>query len=191
MSFLGTMRSIGEALGVWKPATDPVGCSVGKVVFRETKRAAQIVNSARRPVALRPSTQAMLHELFPSLDVSRIRVRTKCRLPANRFMEGGSIYAMTFGYTIYWRDARLDEDNPVDLVKLIHEVVHVDQVRRLGGEKAFACEYGKGYLKGGGALPPHISRPTAYHRNPLEAEAYTFEGRFRDDDGDVIASRLP
>ena len=42
---------------------------------------------------------------------------------------------MTFGYTIYWRD-ELDESKPDDLVKLIHELVHVDQVRRNGGESA-------------------------------------------------------
>ncbi len=97
---------------------------------------------------------------------------------------------MTFGYTIYWR-ADLDEKNPVDLVKLIHEIVHVDQVRRYGSESSFACEYGRGYIEGGGSLPSYIDEPTAYHRNPLEAEAYTFDARFRDDSGHVVATRLP
>ena len=97
---------------------------------------------------------------------------------------------MTFGYTIYWRD-ELDETKPVDLVKLIHEIVHVDQVRRYGGESAFACEYGRGYLEGGGTLPTYIDDPTAYHRNPLEAEAYRFDAQFRDDSGHVVATRLP
>ena len=32
---------------------------------------------------------------------------------------------------------------------------------------------------------------TAYYRNPLEAEAYTFDARFRDDDGQVVATSLP
>ena len=97
---------------------------------------------------------------------------------------------MTFGYTIYWRDD-LDETNPDDLVKLIHEIVHVDQVRRRGDESSFACDYGRGYIEGGGTLPSYIDEPTAYHRNPLEAEAYTFEARFRDDSGRVVATRLP
>jgi hypothetical protein len=97
---------------------------------------------------------------------------------------------MTFGYTIYYRDA-LDESKPDDVVNLIHEVVHVDQVRRFGGERSFACEYGKGYLEGGGDLPAHIDRPSAYHRNPLEAEAYSFEARFQDEQGSVVPDRIP
>ena len=95
---------------------------------------------------------------------------------------------MTFGYTIYWRD-ELDESRPDDLVKLIHELVHVDQVRRNGGESAFACEYGRGYIVGGGQLPAYIDDVTAYHRNPLEAEAYNFDAQFRDDAG--CADRVP
>jgi hypothetical protein len=97
---------------------------------------------------------------------------------------------MTFGYTIFWRD-ELDETKPDDLVRLIHELVHVDQVRRHGGESEFACQYGRGYIEGGGELPAYIADATAYHRNPLEAEAYTFDARFRDDGGHVVAAKLP
>jgi hypothetical protein len=190
MSFFGTIRSVGEAFGIWKPATTPVGCKLGQVIYRETKRSAQVANFRRPHQRLRPSTRAMLRELFPDLDVDQIRVRNKSRLPSNRFNRTGRIYAMTFGNTIYWRDL-LDESDPGDLVKLIHEVVHVDQVRRYGGENGFSCEYGKGYIEGGGDLPNHIRRPTAYHRNPLEAEAYTFEAQFRDDNGRVQPDRLP
>ena len=132
----------------------------------------------------------MLRRLFPDLDVDRIRVRTRCRLPSNRFNRTGRIYGMTFGYTIYWR-GELDEDDPSHLVKLIHETVHVDQTRRLGGESPFACEYGKGYVAGGGSVPDHIDKPTAYHRNPLESEAYTFDSQFRDAKGRVVPDRLP
>ncbi len=189
MAFWGTIRSVGEALGVWQRTTD-VGCSLGRVAFRETKRSAEIVNLRRPRRGLLLPTQQMLGELFPDLDVSKIRIRDKCRLPANRFKPTGSIYAMTFGYTIYWRD-ELDEQSPRDLVKLIHEVVHVDQVRRHGGEDGFACAYGRGYLDGGGTVPPHIKDPGQYHRNPLEAEAYQFDSKFRDERGRVVASRLP
>ena len=190
MSWLGTLRSVGEALGVVEPPARSVGCTLGKAIYGETKRSAQIVNAARPRRALRPATKTLLRQLFPDLDVDQIRVRTKCRLPSNRFHRTGSIYAMTFGSTIYWRD-ELDEGNPRDLVKLIHETVHVDQARRLGGERGFACEYGKGYLLGGGEVPGFISRPTAYHRNPLESEAYTFEAGFRDEHGVVVPERLP
>jgi hypothetical protein len=189
MSLWGTLRSIGEALG-WDRKITPVGCSMGQVVYRETKRSAQVANVLRPRQMLRPATRAMLRELFPELDVDRIRIRTRCRLPSNKFSQSGRIYGMTFGYTIYWR-GELDEDDPDHLVKLIHETMHVDQVRRFGSEEAFACEYGKGYVAGGGELPGHIDRVTAYRRNPLEAEAYNFDARFRDANGTVIAGRLP
>jgi hypothetical protein len=191
MSILGTVRSMGEALGLWKSRAVPIGCSMGKVAFRETKRSARLANLTRSSEPLKQGTQAMLRQLFPDLDVSQIRVRRGCRLPANRFDERGSTYAMTFGHSIYWRDEVLDEDDPVDLVKLIHEVMHVEQTRRLGGEDKFACAYGEGYLQGGGDVPARIEGPTAYHRNPLEAEAYNFESEFRDEHGTVAPELLP
>jgi hypothetical protein len=163
---------------------------LGQSVFSETKRSAQIVNIMRRSRPLQATTIERLKPLFPDLDIENVKVRTRCRLPSNRFRETGAIYAMTFGYTIYWRD-ELDESKPDDLVKLIHELVHVDQVRRNGSESAFACEYGRGYIAGGGTLPAYIDDVTAYHRNPLEAEAYNFDSQFRDEAGRAVASRLP
>ena len=190
LSLWSTVRSVGDALGISKRPIRPVGCVLGQSIFAETKRSAQIVNIIRPRRSLQASTIARLKPLFADLDLSKIQVRTRCRLPSNQFRQTGSIYAMTFGYTIYWRDD-LDETNPDDLVKLIHEIVHVDQVRRRGDESSFACDYGRGYIEGGGTLPSYIDEPTAYHRNPLEAEAYTFEARFRDDSGRVVATRLP
>lgn len=190
MSFWSIVRSVGDTLGISKTKVVPVGCALGRSVFTEAKRSAQIVNVTRPRKLLQPSTIARLTNLFPDLDIGNVKVRTRCRLPSNRFRQTGSIYAMTFGYTIYWRD-ELDENKPEDLVKLIHELVHVDQVRRHGGETAFACEYGRGYIEGGGSVPSYIDDVTAYHRNPLEAEAYTFDAQFRDDTGRVVEARLP
>lgn len=190
MSWLGTIRSLGQAFGIRPKRTSSVGCKLGRVVYRETRRAAQIANITRPRRTLRPETLTMLQSIFPDLDVGAIRVRTGCRLPGNRFQPSGSIYAMTFGNTLYWRDD-LDESDPVDLVHLIHETTHVDQVRRFLGEDGFACEYGIGYLKGGGELPSHIAEPSDYHRNPLEAEAYRKESQYRDDRGRVVPSLLP
>jgi hypothetical protein len=48
-----------------------------------------------------------------------------------------------------------------------------------------------GYIAGGGTLPAYIDDVTAYHRNPLEAEAYNFDSRFRDEAGRAVASLLP
>jgi Domain of unknown function (DUF4157) len=185
-----TVRAVGGALGLWQEHAVPLGCTLGRSVFRETKRSAQICNLGRTARPLLPATIARIGPLFPQLDLSTVSVRERCRLPSNRFHTTGSIYAMTFGSTIYFRD-RLDEHDPGQLVHLIHELVHVDQVRRYGGEPAFACEYGRGYIDGGGELPAYIDHPTAYHRNPLEAEAYTFEALFRDARGRVDPMRLP
>ena len=190
MGWWSTVRSIADALGVATAPVEPVGCEVGTRIYRETKRAALIANVHRRGRPLEPATINRLQPLFEHADLDQVRVKTRCRLPPNRFREHGSIYAMTFGTTIYFR-GELDESNPAQLVPLIHELVHVDQVSRMGGESAFACEYGKGYLRGGGELPAYIDDVTDYHRNPLESEAYTFESRFRDTRGRVVTSSLP
>jgi hypothetical protein len=190
VSWWSTIRSVSDALGLWERRIVPLGCELGTTIFRETKRSAQIANLGRRPRGLRTETVQRLQALFPDLDLGAIRIRTRSRLPSNRFRHRGSIYAMTFGATIYWRD-ELDEHDPDDLVKLIHEIVHVDQVRRHDGEDGFACAYGVGYLEGGGVLPAYVDAPTAYHRNPLEAEAYSFEARFRDAEGRVVPGSLP
>jgi hypothetical protein len=188
-SWTRTLRNVGDALGIWTSHIEPVGCTLGRSVYRETKRSAQVANFQRRSRPLTSATIERLGDLFPDIDLEAVRVREHCRLPPNRFQETGSIYAMTFGTTMLWR-AALDESDSGDLVRLMHELVHVDQVRRLGGEQAFACEYGKGYISGGGELPEYLD-DDAYHRNPLEAEAYRFESRFRGPTGRVIASTLP
>ena len=193
MSWWSTVRSVGDTLGISKHKTEPVGCALGQSIFTETKRSAQIVNVLRPRRPLQPATVARLKPLFPDLDLTKITVRTRCRLPSNRFRQTGSIYAMTFGYSIFWRD-ELDETNPLNLVQLIHEIVHVDQARRLGGESSLACAYGRGYVEGGGNLPVYLAKRTdltAYHRNPLEAEAYSVDAQYRDDSGDVVAAKLP
>jgi hypothetical protein len=190
MGWTTTLRAIGESFGVLRPDTKPIACLLGRSIYRDAKRAAVIANIGRRPRRLKPETERMLRQLFPELDVERIRCRTDCRLPANRFKEDGRFRAMTFGYSIFWR-GELDETDPRSLVTLIHEVVHVDQVRRLGGERQFACEYGIGYVAGGGELPSHVDQPSAYHRNPLEAEAIRFASRFQDASGRAVRELIP
>jgi hypothetical protein len=190
MAWWSTARTVGATLGVWNRPIAPLGCTLGQTVYAETKRAAQIANLFGARQALDPATVGRLRPVFPAVDLDAVRVHTRCRLPSNRFRPDGSIYAMTFGTAIFWRDD-LDADDPEQLVRLIHELVHVDQVRRFGGERSFACEYGRGYLQGGGQLPAWVEQPTAYHRNPLEAEAYTFEARFRGAVGDADPALLP
>ena len=153
MGMWSTVRGVGAAFGFLEPTYLPIACSLGRNVYRETKRAAQIANIRRPAQRMQPATERLMAHLFPELDVERIRYRSGCRLPPNRFKADGNILAMTFGYSIYWR-GELDEHEPRDIVNLIHEVLHVDQVRRFGGEHEFACAYGKGYVEGGGHLPP-------------------------------------
>ena len=102
MSWWSTISATGAALGAWRPVARPLGCTIGRAVYRETRRAAQLANVNRRPRPLAPATVAILARLFPDVDVDAIRVRTGCRLPPNRFNERGHIIAMTFGDTIYW-----------------------------------------------------------------------------------------
>lgn len=177
MGWFGTLKAIGQATGVWRSTVISVGCTVGRTVYREAKRSAMIVNVRRPREPLDEQVKAELAPHFPELDLDRIRMRTRARLPANRFNPAGNYYAMTFGYDIYWRDD-FDPGDPSDRVKLAHEVMHVEQVRRHGGESNFACAYGAGYVEGDGDVPSRIGRPTAYHRNPFEAEAYNFEDEF-------------
>lgn len=76
---------------------------------------------------------------------------------------------MTFGYDIFLKGK--DHQQSRDGLKRIrNELVHVDQVRRYGSERAFACEYGKGYLKAG-----------TYFDNPLELEADLMVAKHGDD----------
>lgn len=189
MSWWTTARAVGASLGITERRVAPVGCALGRTIYRETRRASTLVNLHRRPRPLLPATVVRLQRWFPDLDLTTVRVRTRCRLPPNRFRDDGSVYAMTFGATIHWR-GDLDETSPLHLVRLLHELVHVDQFRRYRSEDAFACAYGEGYLAGGGELPAHLLAPTAYHRNPLEAEAYRFDATFRDAAGRVVAARI-
>lgn len=177
MSLWSTTRSVADALGLWKRRVVPVGWELGTTIFREAKRSAQIANVGRATRPLGADTIERLQPLFADLDLHLVRVRSKCRLPSNRFREHGSIYAMTFGNTIYWRDD-LDEHDPGDLVRLIHEIVHVDQVRRLGGETAFArvvrCRLSRGRwgtarpCRPADRLPPQPARSRGLHvRGPV------------------------
>lgn len=146
-----------------------VGCTAGTVVYWAARAACFAMNAGRPKRRLDPSLMAAMGEHFPALDLTRVRLCDEASLPANLLASRRAPRAdgMTFGWTIFVRPMlRLDDPALVGLV--MHELVHVDQVRRLGGEGAFACAYGRGFLDGGG-----------YRENPMEEEAYAFvRGRF-------------
>lgn len=137
------------------------GCEGGKAIYFGARTSAQVLNAFKQTNKLKTATKARFKPLFPKLDLDRVRVRPDCILPGNWFKSG--VKAMTFGYTIYCKGSHM-QSTDAKLNILMHELVHVDQIRRRGNDESrFACDYGKGYLAGGG-----------YMENPLEIEAYDF-----------------
>lgn len=154
-------------MGVLETLRQMGGCTGGVTVYGAAKAAADARNSVpgayRKRRALRPEVACRLQPLFPELDLDRVRIRVNCSLPGNWFASGDDVDAMTFGYTIYFEGSGYQTDE-AKLPLLIHELAHVEQVRRLGGETEFACEYGKGFLAAG-----------SYEANPLEVEARHYQ----------------
>lgn len=150
MSIMNTLRNLG-------------GCVGGQLVYQQAKDAARIRNINRRARALTPETICRLQGLFPRLNLSRVRFYINASLPPNWFTSANNVDGMTFGYRIYFKRSRIQRSES-GLRLLIHELVHVDQIRRRGGsELQFACDYGMGFLSSGN-----------YRQNPLEVEAYNF-----------------
>ena len=150
MSVLSALRSAGGAAG-------------GVAIYFGAKAAVELANFGRTRQKLSAATKRKLAPLFPKLDLGRVRIRTGCTLPGNWFQAAGKVRAMTFGYTVYFR-AKSVQSTRRGLNDLMHELVHVDQVRRRrNDETRFARDYGKGFLSGG-----------SYAKNPLEVEAYAF-----------------
>jgi hypothetical protein len=143
-----------------------VGCMAGVLAYAAARTACRIRNAGRRRLSLPAEVVRRFAPLFPALDLTRVRVCPGASLPPNWL--GPRVFradGITFGNEIF-----VVADDPFAnrraLRLLLHELVHVDQVRRLGGERAFACAYGRGYVEGG-----------SYRENPLEREAYEIERR--------------
>lgn len=146
-------------------STRIAGCAAGTLVYGLARTACHARNLHRPRERLPAAVLTLMRPHFPALDLGAVRVCRNASLPPNWFPPGRDVAGMAFGNVIflalddYTRSAR-------GLRLLMHELVHVDQVRRAGGERAFACAYGRGYLEGGG-----------YRGNPLEEEAYAFVAR--------------
>lgn len=137
----------------------------GVPVYFLTKAACHLANVGRARRRLDAGIVSLMQEHLPEIDYRRVRCVHGASLPANWFPSLGgarriSAEGMTFGKTIFLRQA--------SLALLLHELVHVDQVRRFGGEIAFAYRYAVGFLSARG-----------YRGNPLEAEAYDLVARSR------------
>jgi hypothetical protein len=150
MSVLDKLRDLG-------------GCTGGIYIYEAAKQAAKIRNVGRNERKLKPETSCRLGRLFPNLDLNKVSFYINCTLPAEWFQSPDITDAMTFGYKIYFKGSNIQKTDE-GLLLLMHELVHVDQVRRRGdSETRFACDYGVGYLQAGNYLD-----------NPLEVEARDF-----------------
>jgi hypothetical protein len=177
MSVVSTLQQLG-------------GCQGGIAVYSAAQTLCVSRNTTNPARTLRPETVATLQCILPQLDFTKIRYKTQCSLPANWY-PGGHTAAMTFGNTIYIKGG-FNRTDPDDFLLMLHECVHVAQYQRWGeSSHVFACNYGQGYLAGGGQLPPYIANPTQYHLNPLEAEAYSLEAQFRDSSGNANTALIP
>lgn len=155
------------------PHLRPLAFLAGVVVYWLSKHAAALANLHRKPLALDPQTRRRIHLLLPDVDLSSLRIVSGAWLPAQAFHR--SIIGMAYKDRIYV-GVRGSLDTYESFLLLVHELVHILQIQRLG-ELRFAGEYGCQFLYAGG-----------YGREmPLEAEAYDFVDRFR---GSVFSPRF-
>jgi len=138
-------------------------CGGGITVYYMTKMAARILNLTRRNRRLKQDTIDLMQPLFPNLDLKRVRLNINAELPGEWY--NPNVSAMTFGYKIIFNRSNIQNKYKTDesLMLLMHELVHVDQMRRLS-ETGFACAYGVGFVNAG----------FNYDNIPLEIEAKEF-----------------
>lgn len=138
------------------------GCAGGVAIYFAARELARIRNIQRKERKLWSSTREVMQQFFPKLNFREVEFCINSSLPGNWFESPDRVQATTFGTRMYFKGSNIQKSR-AGLQLLMHELVHIDQIRRKGGENAFACAYGKGYLEAG-----------SYRQNPLEVEAYDF-----------------
>lgn len=143
------------------------GAVAGFFVYYASKGLARIVNLRKKNHGIPPETAKRLNVLFPGMSTGNILIVYNAWLPAHLFNR--SIEGMTYHNRIYLTHRDVSQSHAGFLL-LVHELVHVKQIRE-SGEFIFACKYGAQFLTNGGysaALP-------------LEHEAYDFveKNRYR------------
>jgi hypothetical protein len=126
-----------------------------------------LVNTRRDRVPLDPTVAAVMEPFFPDLDLTAVRIVHPARIPSAQPTTSG----LTLGSVVYLQREPVPT-NPGGMCLLLHELVHVDQGRRLG-RVGFARRYGVGF-----------ATTLSYRDNPLEQEAFGFERNRR---GDLLA----
>jgi len=136
------------------------GSAAGFLVYFASKALARIVNLRKKKHGISPEMATRLDILFPGMRFSNIRIVCNAWLPAHIFNR--SIEGMTYHNRIYvtHRDVL---HNQTGFMLLVHELVHVKQIRE-SGEFYFACRYGGQFVTNGGYSAAM----------PLEHEAYDF-----------------
>ena len=150
------------------------GSAGGVFIYYSAKALATSLNLTRSNKKLWSSTKKQLKPYFSRLNLDNIRWNINAALPADyiEFFGGVSADAMTFGNKIYFNRSNIQNKKATIVSKglLVHELVHSDQVRRMG-ETTFAAAYGVQYLEHG------------YDNMPLENEARALQQQFIDNNG--------
>jgi hypothetical protein len=131
-------------------------------VYYAAKGACLFANAQRQRRKLWKNTRKLMKQYFPDLKLNDVRFCIHSNLPPNWFESPLRVEGMTFGDTIFLKGTDYQKTR-AGLATLMHELFHVDQVRRHGGEMGFAVAYGEGFLKGGN-----------YSKNPMETAAVNF-----------------
>ncbi|HEX5938885.1 MAG TPA: DUF4157 domain-containing protein [Dehalococcoidia bacterium] len=118
--------------------------------------AVTLLNLRRPREPLTDATRVVMLMFFPQLDLTRVMVIDEATLPWPRPRR-----AITLGRTIYVRNS-FDQATSRDRRLLLHELVHVDQYRRMG-TAGFIWAYGRALAEAG-----------SYRKNALEVEAFVF-----------------
>jgi len=141
------------------------GFAGGVLGFYLSKALASMVNLRKKANKISPDTVVRLTDLFPEMSFSDIRIVCNAWLPAHIFNR--SIEGMTFHNRIYITHRDVQNNLPGFLL-LVHELVHIRQIRERG-EFVFACKYGAQFLRNGGYSD----------KMPYEHEAYEFVDKNR------------
>jgi hypothetical protein len=141
------------------------GVAGGILGFYTSKALAYVVNLRKKAHKISPETAKRLNIFFPGMPFSKIRIICHAWLPAHLFNR--SIEGMTFQNRIYVTHHEI-EHNYAGFMLLLHELVHVRQIRE-SGEFIFACKYGEQFFSHGGYS----------EKMPFENEAYEFVDKNR------------
>jgi len=152
---------------IWRRCITLAGFTGGILGFYASKALARVVNISKKRQGISPETAARLNFIFPGMSFSSILIVCRAWLPAHLFNR--SIEGMTFRNRIYVTHPDVQHSHAGFLL-LVHELVHVKQIRE-SGEFFFACRYGEQFVKNGGYSATM----------PLEHEAYDFveKNRYR------------